>query len=189
MNKRLVPGIFIASIALFFSACHRTQPAPAPVVKLQLSDTDKDFVKQAEAVDAQEQTIAQLVKQRSRDKELQKYADTVETVHSADLEKLGTLTQKYDVKFDAAGSTVQPDTLNQFKHLSGRSLDVHFVDLVIQDHQKDVGLFQQEARWAKDSDLKDYANSTLPTLESHLKEAEQLQAKLDHPKTVHTRKR
>src|SRR5579872_884618 len=119
MNKRFTPGIFIASIALVFSACHRTQPAPAPAAKPQLSDTDKDFINQAEAVDAQEQTIAQLVKQKSRDKQLQKYADTVENAHSAALQKLGSLTQKYDMKLAAPESLTPPDTVNQFKHLSG----------------------------------------------------------------------
>ena len=188
MSKRLTMIMFIAGVGLGLAACHRTEPtvvAPKP----QLSQSDKDFINQAEAVDVQERTVAKLIKEKSRNKELKKYADTMESVHSAALQKLAAVAKKYDMNVDPAASVAQSDTVNEFKYLSGNNLDVHFVDLVIQDHQKDVGLFQQEARWAKTNDLRDYANQTLPTLETHLKQAEQLQAQLDHPRKERTRRR
>jgi putative membrane protein len=40
------------------------------------------------------------------------------------------------------------------------------------DHKKDMSEFKSEAKKAKDADVKDFAATTLPTLEEHLKLAQ-----------------
>ena len=45
---------------------------------------------------------------------------------------------------------------------------------MVADHEKDVAEFKRETTAAHSPDLKDWASSTLPTLESHLQEAEKI---------------
>ena len=40
---------------------------------------------------------------------------------------------------------------------------------MVTDHKKDVAEFQKESKSGKDSDVKAWASTTLPTLEDHLK--------------------
>jgi len=43
---------------------------------------------------------------------------------------------------------------------------------MVSDHKKDVSEFKSEASKAKDADLKQWAQTTLPVLEEHLKLAQ-----------------
>jgi putative membrane protein len=43
---------------------------------------------------------------------------------------------------------------------------------MVSDHKKDVGEFKSAAKGAKDAQVKDFAATTLPTLEEHLKLAQ-----------------
>ena len=49
------------------------------------------------------------------------------------------------------------------------------MDTMVQDHQKAIDLFQQEAKSGKDADLKGFAKATLPTLQQHLDLAQKTQ--------------
>ena len=49
---------------------------------------------------------------------------------------------------------------------------------MIEDHNKAVKLFQQEARTGRNAELKQFALKTLPTIEEHQKMAVELSRKL-----------
>ena len=79
----------------------------------------------------------------------------------------------------------QPKDLPEVKHeavdklnaMSGPELDREFVKMMLDDHQKDVSEFRNEANTAQDKDVKDYATRTVSMLEKHLQKAQELQSK------------
>ncbi|HEY3570771.1 MAG TPA: DUF4142 domain-containing protein, partial [Thermoanaerobaculia bacterium] len=64
--------------------------------------------------------------------------------------------------------------------LSGAAFDKAYVSMMVKDHKKDVAEFKKESTKAKDSDVKSFASTTLPTLQDHLKMIEDISAKM-HP--------
>jgi putative membrane protein len=46
---------------------------------------------------------------------------------------------------------------------------------MVKDHEKDVAEFQKEAMSGKDPSPKEFAAKTLPTLQSHLQQAREMQ--------------
>jgi putative membrane protein len=56
--------------------------------------------------------------------------------------------------------------------LSGDAFDKAYMRAMIEDHQEDVLEFRQESQSAKDPDVRQFAAKTLPTLEEHLRIAE-----------------
>jgi predicted outer membrane protein len=62
----------------------------------------------------------------------------------------------------------------KFQRLSGADFDRQYAKLMVQDHRKDVALFQKEADRGMDADLKAFAAQTLPTLQGHLSMAQAL---------------
>ena len=62
--------------------------------------------------------------------------------------------------------------------LSGKEFDKGFIEAAVSDHQKAIELFENEASRGTDAQLKAFATKTLPTLRAHLKQAQDLQAKL-----------
>jgi putative membrane protein len=65
--------------------------------------------------------------------------------------------------------------VEKLRGLSGEQFDKAFLKMAVKDHKKDVSEFQKEGDRAMDSDVKNFASTTLPTLQEHLREAEQLQ--------------
>ena len=62
--------------------------------------------------------------------------------------------------------------------MSGDSLDKMYIQQMIQDHVKAVALFKDEAKNGKDSELRTLADTTLPSLEEHLKQARAIGGKV-----------
>ncbi len=61
--------------------------------------------------------------------------------------------------------------------LSGPEFDKAYMRYQLKDHEKDVAEFKKEATTGKDAGIKNFAQSTLPTLREHLKLAEQITPK------------
>ena len=61
---------------------------------------------------------------------------------------------------------------------TGAAFDRGFIDAQVKAHQDAITLFEQEANGGSDNDLKAFAQKQLPGLRNHLKQAQDLQAKL-----------
>lgn len=49
---------------------------------------------------------------------------------------------------------------------------------MVNSHREDVALFQNQAQHGEDDSLKGFAQQTVPTLENHLQQAEQVSQQL-----------
>jgi putative membrane protein len=55
---------------------------------------------------------------------------------------------------------------------SGVDFDKAYMDHMVKDHKKVVKEFQKAAKSAKDPDVKNFASKNLPTIEEHLRVAQ-----------------
>jgi putative membrane protein len=62
--------------------------------------------------------------------------------------------------------------------LNGADFDKAYASEMVKDHRKDVADFKRQANAAKDPDLKSWAGKTLPTLEEHLKQAQDMEGQV-----------
>lgn len=62
--------------------------------------------------------------------------------------------------------------------LSGAEFDRAYATEMVNDHQQDVQKFQTASQTVNDQRLRDYAQNTLPTLQEHLRMAQDLQNKV-----------
>ncbi len=68
--------------------------------------------------------------------------------------------------------------LQNLAGFKGAEFDREFVNAMVKGHKQAVQMFEAEARESKNAAVKSYAEKVLPTLRSHLKEAEKLQGEL-----------
>ena len=68
-------------------------------------------------------------------------------------------------------------TYNRLSKLTGPAFDRAYMKDMVADHKTDVAEFQKEATNGKNSDLKGFAADTLPTLQEHLKMAQDTASK------------
>jgi predicted outer membrane protein len=62
--------------------------------------------------------------------------------------------------------------LDRLSKLSGPAFDRAYMQAMVTDHTKDVNEFKAESKSGADADVKSWAANTLPTLETHLKMAQ-----------------
>jgi putative membrane protein len=101
--------------------------------------------------------------------------------HSKANDQLKGLATQKSVKLSDKLSPAKQKIVARYNKLSGAAFDSSYMSNMVSDHKQDVAEFQKEAKSGKDSDVKSWAQTTLPTLQDHLKMAEDTKAKL-HPK-------
>lgn len=69
-------------------------------------------------------------------------------------------------------------TYDKLSKLSGPAFDKAYMKDMVKDHEIDIKEFQKEANSGKDPQLKQFAQTTLPTLQSHLSDAKSTDAKV-----------
>jgi putative membrane protein len=73
----------------------------------------------------------------------------------------------------------QKETYNELAKLSGAEFDKEYVKVMVDDHEKDVDAFQEQADDGDDADTKAFAAKTLPTLKSHLEMIKKIDDKVN----------
>jgi putative membrane protein len=135
------------------------------------------FASEAARAGMLEVKLADLALQKSNNSDVKSFAREMKQDHTQADQKLE----------QAAGSGAQlPMNLNadqqqqlsSLESKSGTAFDKAYADEEVQDHQKEVSLFQKASTSAPTEQLRNYASQTLPTLKDHLKRAQQLQAKV-----------
>jgi putative membrane protein len=64
-------------------------------------------------------------------------------------------------------------TYDRLSKLSGTEFDREYMRDMVKDHQMDVSEFRRESESAKETNVREFAKQTLPTLEEHLNLAKQ----------------
>jgi len=62
-------------------------------------------------------------------------------------------------------------TIDRLSKPNGDAFDRAYMQDMVKDHIKDVAEFQHESKSGKDSDIRNFASQTLPTLQEHLNQA------------------
>src|SRR6185437_1837064 len=68
--------------------------------------------------------------------------------------------------------------MDRLSKLNGAAFDKAYMKNMVSDHKEDVAKFKKESTSGKNADLKAWAGKTLPTLQDHLKMAEDTAAKV-----------
>jgi putative membrane protein len=143
-----------------------------------LSDSDKDFMMKAAIGGIDEVMLGQMASGKATKPDVKAFADRMVTDHSKandELKQLATtkgvtLPTDIDADHKAANDKVMAN--------NGAAFDKAYMDDMVEDHKKDVAEFEKASKEAQDPDLKAWAAKTLPTLQDHLKMAQDTQKKL-----------
>jgi len=88
--------------------------------------------------------------------------------HSEANNKLKGIASERNVALpDSLGNDAK-DEIAKLMKKSGKDFDKAYVDMMVDDHEKDVSEFRKAADNLSDSSIKEFARTTLPVLETHL---------------------
>jgi putative membrane protein len=122
--------------------------------------------------------LGQLAQEKAQSPEVKKFAERMINDHTKANEQLKQVANQEHINFPTDVSSKHAQTYRTLEKLSGPEFDKAYARTMLQDHEKDVAEFKREAGSAQSGPVKQYAQETLPTLESHLQEAKQMQAQV-----------
>jgi putative membrane protein len=156
-----------------------TQTVPGSNPVKAPDDMDKDFMKHAAIGDAAEIGLGQMAQQKGSDPQVKQFGARMVKDHSTADDQLKGLAQSQQVSLPTSLDPEHEATKDRLSKLSGAQFDQAYIRTMVQDHTKTIDQFKREAQQGQDQSVKQFAQQSLPILESHLKEAQQIQSKLE----------
>jgi putative membrane protein len=138
----------------------------APAAKGKLSAADKSFMMNAAKGGMMEVEWGKLAAQNGQSADVKKFGNRMVTDHSKANSELMALAKEEGVSLPAA------------KGPGKWKSDKDYMDMMVKDHQQDLGEFQREAQGGTDPDLKAFAAKYSKVVAQHLKMAQETQGKL-----------
>jgi putative membrane protein len=139
-----------------------------------LSASDRKFVSAAAEGGMAEVELGQMAQQKGASDQVKQFGQRMVTDHTKANDQLKEVAMKEGIQLPTKLSAQDEMTKQRLSKLSGEQFDKAYMSDMVKDHTKDVADFQRESTSGQDPAVKDFASETLPTLQSHLQEAQQI---------------
>jgi putative membrane protein len=143
-----------------------------------VSPAEQDFMMKAEQAHLGEIEMARLALQKSDNNDVRDYAGMIQKHHNGALKDLADLMQKKNVPQAKALAADSKQGMDELNKLLGPEFDREFMNIMVSDHEKAVGMFRDQQATVQNPDVKDYVEDLLPQLQKHLDKAHELQSRL-----------
>lgn len=143
-----------------------------------VSPADKEWVSNAGMAGLAEVQMGNLALQNAQSADVKAFAQRMVTDHSKSNEELQQIATAKGLTLPAELAGEHKAGLDHLAGLSGAEFDKAYMQHMVGDHEKAVGLFQNGSSGAQDPDIKNYATKNLPIIQEHAKLAQEVSAKV-----------
>ena len=174
MKRAMVAGMVVLSLA-------------AP--RLLATSPDEMFVLDVAKDGMAEIDIGNLASEKATSDDVKKFAQRMVTDHGKANDELKTLAQSKNITLPAGVDAKAKATHDRLAKLSGPAFERAYMQDMVAGHRKAVAAFKKESTSGKDPEVKAWATKTLPTIEEHLKMAQDIAKNVGAVGTSGTKKR
>ena len=139
---------------------------------------DLMFAKSAAQGGMAEVQLGQLAVDKAQDPDVKAFGQKMVDDHGKANEQLKDVAVKDNITLPQQLTAKDEATKDKLSKMSGAGFDKAYMHDMVMDHEKDIREFKMEAKMGKNDSIKDFASSTLPTLEEHLKMAKDANQKV-----------
>lgn len=143
-----------------------------------MSSADTAFAMKAAQGGMAEVKLGQLAVEKATNPDVKAFAQRMVDDHTKANDNLKSVAAAENMTLPSDVNVKDQAEYNKLSQLSGTAFDKAYVNDMIKDHEMDIKDFQKEASKGKDRQLKAFASSTLPTLQSHLDSIKSIQSKV-----------
>jgi len=162
-------------IATWISNPRANQQAMAGDSKANVSEKDQDFVENAASGGMLKVALGRHAAQHAQDQKVRDFGQRMVGDHTRANEQLKTIAKDLGITVPPQMEKSHTDMMEKLMQLHGKEFDTAYMNHMVHDHHEDVSEFQQEADHGNNRRIAEFAKKTLPTLQEHLKLAEETQ--------------
>lgn len=137
-----------------------------------LSAADRRFVMEAARGSLAEVELGQIAASKGNSDAVKQFGQQMVDDHSKANEELKSIAQQKGLTLPTEPKATEKQFRTRLEKQSGDAFDRMYMQHMVRDHKEDIALFRKASQGAKDEDLKNFAGKALPTLEGHLKMAQ-----------------
>lgn len=137
-------------------------------------EDDAEFAVKAADSGLAEVNASKVAQEKAQDQRVKDFAAMMIGDHTKANEELKALASSKNITLPTAPGEPHVKNVADLNSYTGADFDKEYMDLMVDDHQKAVNLFEDAAEDVEDPDLRAFAAKTLPSLQKHLEHAKTL---------------
>lgn len=140
---------------------------------------DANFVLKSSESNLVEIELGKLAQKQSSNDRVREFGAKMAKDHGKTSDELADIAKKNGFAMAKEASKEHKDMCEKLKKISGADFDRQYMTGQVKAHRSAVKLFTDQAKNGQNADLRSFASKTLPTIEEHLKMAEEIARTLD----------
>ncbi|NML39249.1 DUF4142 domain-containing protein [Chitinophaga sp. G-6-1-13] len=132
-----------------------------------VDNNSSEFAVKAANGGMMEVQMGKLAQEKAMNPRVKAFATMMVNDHSKANEELKELAGKKTIALPAELSTETKDHIDKLSKKNGKEFDKDYMNMMVDDHDKDVKEFDNAANNLQDPELKSWAGKILPTLRTH----------------------
>lgn len=174
--KLLILSLAVALLPVAGLAQSSAKPSAlvGPVINGNVSTSDRRFVRGAVQGGMGEVELGKLAAEKGSTDEVKKFARCMVDDHSKAANQLKQIASEKGIAVPQQLSARDRALKDRLSKLSGEEFDKAYLSDMVKDHTQDAADFQRERTSGADSDIRDFAAKTLPTIQDHLRQAKEI---------------
>ena len=142
-----------------------------------VDQSTKDFVADAATGGMMEVELGNLAQQKAKNQRVKDFGKMMVDDHTQANNNLKDIASRKNIAVPATITDDQKKEIDKLSKKSGADFDKAYVDMMVEDHKKDIDAFKKATGNVGDNDIKNFATSTLPTLQKHLDSIQAIKSK------------
>jgi len=138
----------------------------------QMSAADRQFMMMAAKDGMKEVQMGQMAAKEGQSAEVKKMGSQIAADHTKANQQLMAIATKKGIKLPT------DQKMDKMSKKDMANFDQAWLGMMINDHQKDIAVYQRQAQQGTDPELKAFAKKTTPVLQKHLKMVQAAQKKM-----------
>ena len=172
MSMRRLMATAASGLVLAFGA------GPMTTLNAQGQGTDQQFVTQVAGANLLEVRMGQAAQQKGENLAVKQFAQQMIIDHTNMQKQWMAVAKKLNIPFKADLLPQQVQQAEQLKNLSKADFDKAYMSLMVQNHSDNVSTFTRERSASHSADVRQLIESSLPGLQQHLTQAQQVSGQL-----------
>jgi putative membrane protein len=149
-----------------------TPPSAETDVSSKISHRAKEFLKEAAQANQTEIAMANVAESKTQNSAVKDLARMMRTDHQQNYAQLQTIAGAHGITLESAPDWMNQREINRLQKANDADFDKEYTKVMLKDHVKCLKRFDKAASEIEVQDVKQYAQSTLPALRSHLQHSE-----------------
>ena len=143
-----------------------------------LSQADSTFVMEAAVGGLTEVESGRVAQQNGMNEGVKSFGQMMITDHERANSELMSIVSSRGMTPPGTLPADKQKHIDDMKNMKGKAFDNHYVNMMVNDHQKTIDLFRKQSENGTDPQLKTFATNTLPVLQKHMDSAQALKKRM-----------